>query len=292
MPRSIWKGAVSFGLVHIPVSVVSATRQSGIDFDWLDDRSLDPVGYKRINKTTGKEVPSEHIVKGIEHGKGQYVVLSDEEIHNALPEATRTIDILTFVEAREISILHFEKPYYLAPDKNGEKVYALLRDTLSAAGKVGVANVVMHTKQHLAVIMPLGDALVMNTLRWADEVRSAEDVGLEGLDAKVTKKEVDMAQRLVEDMTEQWDPTQYHDTFKDNVMALVERKLKDGKLEAVAEEPAAEDSGADVIDLTELLRRSLGGKRKDKDEPAPKGKTASRSSSRRSSTTSRTRKAK
>ncbi|KTT24303.1 DNA repair protein [Pseudomonas oryzihabitans] len=289
MPRSIWKGAVSFGLVHIPVSVVSATRQSGIDFDWLDDRSLDPVGYKRINKTTGKEVPSEHIVKGVERGKGQYVVLSDEEIHNALPEATRTIDILAFVEAREISILHFEKPYYLAPDKNGEKVYALLRDTLSAAGKVGVANLVMHTKQHLAVIMPLGDALVLNTLRWADEVRSAEDVGLEGLDAKVTKKEVDMAQRLVDDMTEQWDPAQYHDTFKDNVMSLVERKLKDGKLEAVAEEPAAEDSGADVIDLTELLRRSLGGKRKDKDPEPPKAKSASR---RRSSTASRTRKAK
>ncbi len=291
MPRSIWKGAVSFGLVHIPVSVVSATRQSGIDFDWLDERSLDPVGYKRINKTTGKEVPSEHLVKGIEHGKGKYVVLSEDEIHNALPEATRTIDILTFVEAREISILHFEKPYYLAPDKNGEKVYALLRDTLSAAGKVGVANLVMHSKQHLAVIMPLGDALVLNTLRWADEVRSAEDVGLEGLDAKVSKKEVDMAQRLVDDMTEQWDPEQYHDTFKDNVMALVERKLKDGKLEAVAEEPEAEDSGADVIDLTELLRRSLGGK-KDKAKEAPKSKSSGRSTTRRSPAASRTRKAK
>ncbi|OYT81186.1 MAG: Ku protein [Pseudomonas sp. PGPPP4] len=291
MPRSIWKGAVSFGLVHIPVSVVSATRQSGIDFDWLDERSLDPVGYKRINKTTGKEVPSEHIVKGIEHGKGKYVVLSEDEIHNALPEATRTIDILTFVEAREISILHFEKPYYLAPDKNGEKVYALLRDTLSAAGKVGVANLVMHSKQHLAVIMPLGDALVLNTLRWADEVRSAEDVGLEGLDAKVSKKEVDMAQRLVDDMTEQWDPEQYHDTFKDNVMALVERKLKDGKLEAVAEEPEAEDSGADVIDLTELLRRSLGGK-KDKAKEVPKSKSSGRSTTRRSPAASRTRKAK
>ncbi|KUM42932.1 non-homologous end joining protein Ku [Pseudomonas sp. EpS/L25] len=289
MPRSIWKGAVSFGLVHIPVSVVSATRPSGLDFDWLDDRSLDPVGYKRINKSTGKEVPSEHIVKGIEHGKGQYVVLSDDEIHGALPEATRTIDILAFVEAREISILHFEKPYYLSPDKNGEKVYALLRDTLSAAGKVGVANLVMHTKQHLAVIMPLGDALVLNTLRWADEVRSAEDVGLDGLGAKVTKKEVDMAQRLVDDMTEKWDPAQYHDTFKDNVMALVERKLKDGKLEAVTAEPAAEDSGAEVIDLTELLQRSLGGKGK----ASAKGKTASRAStSRRSSTASRPRKAK
>lgn len=281
MPRAIWKGAISFGLVHIPVSLVSATSSQGVDFDWLDKRSMDPVGYKRINKTTGKEVPSEHIVKGIEHGKGKYVVLSEDEIHNALPEATRTIDILTFVEAREISILHFEKPYYLAPDKNGEKVYALLRDTLSAAGKVGVANLVMHSKQHLAVIMPLGDALVLNTLRWADEVRSAEDVGLEGLDAKVSKKEVDMAQRLVDDMTEQWDPDQYHDTFKDNVMALVERKLKDGKLEAVAEEPEPEDSGADVIDLTELLRRSLGGKQ-DKAKDAPKPKSSGRSTSRRS----------
>ena len=289
MPRSIWKGAISFGLVHIPVSVVSATRPSGLDFDWLDDRSLDPVGYQRINKSTGKEVPSEHIVKGIEHGKGQYVVLSDDEIHGALPEATRTLDILAFVEAREISILYFEKPYYLAPDKHGEKVYALLRDTLSAAGKVGVANLVMHTKQHLAVIMPLGDALVLNTLRWADEVRSAEDVGLEGLGAKVTKKEVEMAQRLVDDMTETWDPAQYHDTFKDNVLALVERKLKDGKLEAVTEAPKDEDSGADVIDLTELLRRSLGSKGK----ASAKDKTTSRASSgRRSSTASRPRKAK
>jgi len=291
MPRSIWKGAVSFGLVHIPVSLVSATRPSGIDFDWLDERSLDPVGYKRINKTTGKEVPSEHIVKGVEQDKGTYVVLSEDEIHKALPEATRTIDILTFVEAREISILHFEKPYYLAPDKNGEKVYALLRDTLSAAGKVGVANLVMHSKQHLAVIMPLGNALVLNTLRWAAEIRSADDVGLEGLDAKVTKKEVAMAQRLVDDMTEQWAPEQYHDTFKDNVMALVERKLKDGKLEAVAAEPEAEDNGADVIDLTELLRRSLGGK-KDKAKDTPKSKGAGRSTSRRSPSAGRTRKAK
>jgi len=234
-------------------------------------------------------VPSAHIVKGIEHGKGQYVVLSDDEIHGALPEATRTLDILAFVEAREISILYFEKPYYLAPDKHGEKVYALLRDTLSAAGKVGVANLVMHTKQHLAVIMPLGDALVLNTLRWADEVRSAEDVGLEGLGAKVTKKEVEMAQRLVDDMTETWDPAQYHDTFKDNVLALVERKLKDGKLEAVTEAPKDEDSGADVIDLTELLRRSLGSKGK----ASAKDKTTSRASSgRRSSTASRPRKAK
>ncbi|GGM01792.1 non-homologous end joining protein Ku [Pseudomonas asuensis] len=263
MPRSIWKGAVSFGLVNIPVSLVSATSSHGIDFDWLDKRSMDPVGYKRVNKNTGKEVSRENIVKGIEHEKGEYVVLSDEEIHNALPEATQTVDILAFVEASEISILHFEKPYFLTPEKHSEKVYILLRETLRRTGKVGVANVVMHTKQHLAVIMPLGDTLVLNTLRWANEVRSAEEVGLDDLDAKVSKREIEMAERLVEDMTESWDPEQYHDTFEENVMKLVERKVREGKLETL-EAPEQEEPKrtADVIDLTELLKRSLSGKHK------------------------------
>ncbi|MBA1247756.1 Ku protein [Pseudomonas luteola] len=291
MPRSIWKGAVSFGLVNIPVSLVSATSSHGIDFDWLDKRSMDPVGYKRVNKNTGKEVSRENIVKGIEHEKGEYVVLSDEEIHNALPEATQTIDILAFVEASEISILHFEKPYFLAPEKHSEKVYILLRETLKRTGKVGVANVVMHTKQHLAVIMPLGDTLVLNTLRWANEVRSAEDVGLEDLDAKVSKREIDMAERLVEDMTESWDPEQYHDTFEDNVMKLVERKVREGKLETLeAPEQEVPKRTADVIDLTELLKRSLRGTRtppENDDEKAQlaKAKPKRTSTTRRSSGT-------
>ncbi|RRW42671.1 Ku protein [Pseudomonas luteola] len=294
MPRSIWKGAVSFGLVNIPVSLVSATSSHGIDFDWLDKRSMDPVGYKRVNKNTGKEVSRENIVKGIEHEKGEYVVLSDEEIHNALPEATQTIDILAFVEASEISILHFEKPYFLSPEKHSEKVYILLRETLKRTGKVGVANVVMHTKQHLAVIMPLGDTLVLNTLRWANEVRSAEDVGLEDLDAKVSKREIDMAERLVEDMTESWDPEQYHDTFEDNVMKLVERKVREGKLETLeAPEQEAPQRTADVIDLTELLKRSLRGTRTppenddEKAQPA-KAKPKRTSTTRRSSGTAST----
>ena len=291
MPRSIWKGAVSFALVNIPVSLVSATSSHGIDFDWLDKRSMDPVGYKRVNKNTGKEVSRENIVKGIEHEQGEYVVLSDEEIHNALPEATQTIDILAFVEASEISILHFEKPYFLSPEKHSEKVYILLRETLKRTGKVGVANVVMHTKQHLAVIMPLGDTLVLNTLRWANEVRSAEDVGLEDLDAKVSKREIDMAERLVEDMTESWDPEQYPDTFEDNVMKLVERKVREGKLETLeAPEQEVPKRTADVIDLTELLKRSLRGTRtppENDDEKAQpsKAKPKRTSTTRRSSGT-------
>ena len=270
MPRTIWKGAVSFGLVHIPVALVPATSRSGIDFDWLDKRSMDRVGYKRINKTTGEDIDSENIVKGVEYEKGHYVVLSDEEIKAAHPEATQTVDIVSFVDAKDISFLYIDTPYYLTPDRRGEKVYALLRETLIQTGKVGIANVVLRNKQHLAVLMPLGKALVMNTLRWADEVRGIEYLELkdEALNADLNKRELDMAKRLVEDMTEEWDPTQFKDTFQDQIMELVETKAREGRLEAVGgPEEAVDRRSADVIDLTELLKRSLAAK------PA-KGKTA------------------
>lgn len=263
MPRTIWKGAVSFGLVHIPVALVPATSRSGIDFDWLDKRSMDRVGYKRVNKTTGEEIDSENIVKGVEYEKGHYVVLSDEEIKAAHPKATQTVDIVSFVDAKDISFLYIDTPYYLTPDRRGEKVYALLRETLIQTGKVGIANVVLRNKQHLAVVMPLGKTLVMNTLRWADEVRGAEYLEMkdEALNADLNKRELDMAKRLVEDMTEEWDPTQFKDTFQDQIMELVETKAREGRLEAVGgPEEAVDRRSADVIDLTELLKRSLAAK--------------------------------
>ncbi|WP_312680166.1 non-homologous end joining protein Ku [Stutzerimonas nitrititolerans] len=267
MPRTIWKGAVSFGLVHIPVALVPATSRSGIDFDWLDKRSMDRVGYKRINKTTGEEIDSENIVKGVEYEKGHYVVLSDEEIKAAHPKATQTVDIVSFVDAKDISFLYIDTPYYLTPDRRGEKVYALLRETLIETGKVGIANVVLRNKQHLAVVMPLGKALVMNTLRWADEVRGVEYLEMkdEALNADLNKRELDMAKRLVKDMTEDWDPTQFKDTFQDQIMELVETKAREGRLEAVGgPEEAVDRRSADVIDLTELLKRSLAAKPKGK----------------------------
>ncbi|WP_312340814.1 non-homologous end joining protein Ku [Stutzerimonas nitrititolerans] len=267
MPRTIWKGAVSFGLVHIPVALVPATSRSGIDFDWLDKRSMDRVGYKRINKTTGEEIDSENIVKGVEYEKGHYVVLSDEEIKAAHPKATQTVDIVSFVDAKDISFLYIDTPYYLTPDRRGEKVYALLRETLIETGKVGIANVVLRNKQHLAVVMPLGKALVMNTLRWADEVRGVEYLEMkdEALNADLNKRELDMAKRLVEDMSEDWDPTQFKDTFQDQIMELVETKAREGRLEAVGgPEEAVDRRSADVIDLTELLKRSLAAKPKGK----------------------------
>ncbi|NHC12108.1 Ku protein [Stutzerimonas degradans] len=263
MPRTIWKGAVSFGLVHIPVALVPATTRTGIDFDWLDKRSMDRVGYKRINKTTGEDIDSENIVKGIEYEKGHYIVLSDDEIKAAHPKATQTVDIVAFVDAKDISFLYIDTPYYLTPDRRGEKVYALLRETLIQTGKVGIANVVLRNKQHLAVVMPLGKALVMNTLRWADEVRGVEYLELkdEALDPDLAERELEMAKRLVEDMSEKWKPEQYKDTFQNQIMDLVEKKVREGKLEAVGgPEEAVDRRGADVIDLTELLKRSLAAK--------------------------------
>ena len=263
MPRAIWKGAISFGLVHIPVSLVSATSAQGVDFDWLDKRSMDPVGYKRINKTTGKEVTKEHIVKGVAYEKGRYVVLSEEEIRSAHPKSTQTIEIIAFVASDQIPLQNIDTPYFLAPDKRGGKVYALLRETLKKTRKVALANVVLHTKQHLAALMPLESALVLVMLRWPAEVRSLDELEL-GSDVtkpSLAKGELDMAKRLVEDMSADWQPDDYRDSFQEKIMALVAKKAKAGKIEDVeSQEGGEERKSADVIDLTELLKRSLAGK--------------------------------
>ncbi|MCP2053096.1 UNVERIFIED_ORG: DNA end-binding protein Ku [Pseudomonas fluorescens] len=263
MPRAIWKGAISFGLVHIPVSLVSATSSQGVDFDWLDKRSMDPVGYKRINKTTGKEVTKDNIVKGVAFEKGRYVVLSEDEIRSAHPKSTQTIEIIAFVAADQIPLQNIDTPYFLAPDKRGGKVYALLRETLKKTAKVALANVVLHTKQHLAALMPLESALVLVMLRWPAEVRSLDELEL-GSDVtkpSLAKGELDMAKRLVEDMSADWQPDEYRDSFQEKIMALVAKKAKAGKVEDVESQAGSEErKSADVIDLTELLKRSLAGK--------------------------------
>jgi DNA end-binding protein Ku len=277
--RVLWKGAISFGLVHIPVGLHSATSESGVDFDWLDKRSMDPVGYKRINKRTGKEITKENIVKGVEYEDGQYVVLSEEEIKSAYPKTTQTIEIESFVPNTEIPFVYLERPYYVAPINKGQKVYALLRDTLLKTQRVGIARVIIQTKQHLAVLVPSGPVLVLNLLRWGADIRSLEELDLPPVGAKaagLSDKELAMAKQLVDDMTGKWDPEQFTDSFKDDIMALVKRKAKEGKLENVVqpeegEEPEAR-SGAKIIDLTELLQRSLrkGGGDAPKAKPAAK----------------------
>ncbi|HVR50784.1 MAG TPA: Ku protein [Pseudorhodoferax sp.] len=264
MLRAIWKGAISFGLVHVPVGLYPASRETGIDFDWLDKRSMDPVGYKRVNKRTGREIGKEHIVKGIKQEDGDYVVLSDAQIKDAYPKSTQTIEIEAFVTAAEISFVLLERPYYLEPLGKGEKVYALLREAMAAAGVIGIARVVMHSKEHLAVLVPMGPALMLNTIRWASEIRPQEDLKLPAAGKGALKPpELQMARQLIADMTVPWQPEDYADHFADAIHALVQRKLAAGDTQQVTPLEATPEStqGSNVIDLTELLAKSLAGRR-------------------------------
>ncbi len=260
-PRVLWKGAISFGLVHIPVALYPASRDSGIDFDWLDRRSMDPVGYRRINKKTGEEIAREDIVKGIEYQSGRYVVLSDDEIRAAYPRTTQTIEIESFVPAGAIPDVFLERPYYVAPVEHGAKVYALLREALRRTGRIGVARLVIQTKQHLAALMPAGAGLLIDLLRWDADIRPWNDLPLPPEDAKeagVTERELAMAEQLVESMSGDWQPQQFRDSFKDEIMRLVERKIAAGDTESTAAAPLEEaPPDADVLDLTDLLQRSL-----------------------------------
>ena len=282
MARSMWKGAISFGLVHIPVEMYAAVDNKGLDLTMLDRRDFSPVGFKRYNKGNHKEVSWDDIVKGYEYAPGEYVVLSDEDLRRANPEATQTIDILAFVDAEEVPLIYYEQPYYLAPGKGGDKVYALLRETLRKAGKIGIANVVIRVKQHLAALVCVGDTIVLNTLRYADEIRETEALKIPGKTGRtaVNDKELKMAMALVQGMSEDWDPEQYHDTYREDVMAMVEKKVKAKQTKTITmPEPEKEkrESGK-VIDLVALLQASLGKKPAkaasadddDDDEPPPR----------------------
>lgn len=284
MPHSLWKGAISFGLVHIPVALYPASREDAIDFDWLDSRSMDPVGYKRINKRTGKEITKENIVKGVKYEDDRYVVLSDDEIKRAYPKTTQTIEIEAFVRAQDIPFVHLERPYYLAPIAKGEKVYALLRETLLASKRIGIARVVIQTKEHLAALIPVGPALMLNTLRWPSEIRPWDELKLPAEGAKaagLSDRELSMASQLVDDMSADFDPKLYSDKFRDAVMALIETKAQAGQLSEVKSlESADTGTTSNVIDLTELLKRSLnkgGGAAK---KAAPKKTAAKKTTAR------------
>jgi DNA end-binding protein Ku len=298
MARSLWKGAISFGLVHIPVEMYSAVRENALDLTMLDRRDFSPVGFKRYNKGNDKEVTWDDIVKGYEYTDGEYVVLSEEDLRRANPEATQTIDILAFVDAEQVPLLYYEQPYYLAPGKGGDKVYALLRETLRTAGKIGIANVVIRVKQHLCALVCVGDVIVMNTLRYSDEIRDTDDLKIPSSSAKtaaISDKELKMAMALVEGMSEEWKPEQYHDTYREDVLALVEKKVKAKETKTITmpgKEKAPASSG-NVIDLVALLQQSLGKKPagktmaandeddaeevEDDDKPAPKRKAPAKS---------------
>ncbi|PND35273.1 Ku protein [Achromobacter pulmonis] len=284
MPRTIWKGAISFGLVHVPIVVHAATRPQRLDFDWIDRRDDAPVGYQRINKRTGKPVASEDIVKGYEYEKGEYVYMNDEDFKRANVAATQTVEIQGFVDAAEVPIYYYDTPYYLAPDRRGEKGYVLLREVLRQAGRLGLARVVLHTRQYLCALLPQGDALMLITLRYAGEILSADDLDLPaGKTAAPAARERDMALRLVEEMTGPWDPQAYRDDYREDLLAAIEKKIKAGRTHVLAE---AEDGAkapresAKVIDLMSLLKQSIeqrGGARKaPAKRAAPKKKPAAK----------------
>ena len=265
MPRVVWKGAITFGLVHIPVNLYPGSTASALDFDLLDKRDFAPIGYRRVNKRTGKEVGLDDTVKGYEYEDGRYVVMSEEDFKRANVKATQTVDIQAFVDAAEIPAYHFDTPYYLEPGKRGEKGYALLRETLRKTGRVGVANVVLRARQHLAVVMPVDRLLLLNTLRFAGEIRPVSKLRLPGLNLKqlgVSSKEMEMAARLVGDMTERWKPEAFKDTYRSDLLARIRQKVKTRKTHEVTEPAAGEAPrrSAEVIDLMAALRKSLDRK--------------------------------
>jgi DNA end-binding protein Ku len=258
--HAIWKGSIDFGLVNIPVGVYSAEAPDQVSFDLLDKRDFARVRYRRVNEKTGEEVPWSEIVKGYEYAKDEYVALSDQDFARANIEATQTIEITDFVDAVEVSPVYYDRPYYLAPQKSGRRAYALLREVLSKTGKVGIAKVVIRTRQHLAMLLADGQRLILNLLRFPHELRdySGLDLPKSGMNASVSNQEVKMAERLVETMEGKWNPEKYHDEYHDDLMKIIDKKIKSGKTKVIeSTAPARPRERGKVIDIMHLLQQSV-----------------------------------
>lgn len=260
MATNVWKGSISFGLLNIGVALKSAQEDKSVSFAMLDGKDHSRIKFQRVNAETGREVPYKRIVKGYEYKKGQYVIMTDKDFEAANPKATQTFDIEDFVSLEEIDPLLFDKPYYVVPQKNNEKGYVLLRDVLAKTKSVAVGKMVMHTKQHLAMIMAREDFLVLEMLRFAHEVREISEVDYYeevDLKKKYSPKEFEMAKALVTGMTTSWDPEKYQDTYYDDIMKIINKKIKEGddyQIEAPKKEKAV---SANVVDLLPLLKKSL-----------------------------------
>jgi DNA end-binding protein Ku len=272
VPSTIWTGSISFGLVNIPVSLVTAEQRDDLDFTLLDKRDSSPIGYQKISKRTGKPVPGDRIVRGVEQTNGRYVVVSDTDLRRASPERTQRIDILAFVEATAIPPLYFDRPYYLEPARGGERGYALFREALRRSGKLAVASVVVKTRQHLAAVLVYDRVLVLDVLRYASELRDPAKLRVPGTMLKalrISDRELKMAERLVAEMTEDWDPKKYHDEYRDELLAFIKKRGRAGQLNSApaTEEKRATRKRADVIDIAELLKRSLAKTGEDRRRP-------------------------
>ena len=259
MARALWKGSISFGLVEIPVSLVSGTSDEGdISFVQVDRRNMARVGYKRVNKETGEEVPWGDIVRGFEYEPDEYVILTDADLKQANVKASRTVDIVAFVSQDEIDPMFYDKPYYLEPVKKDSKSYALLRSVLEKSGKVGIAKVVLRTREYLAAMLVRRGVLVLNLMRYPAEIRDVKDIDVPE-DVKVSPAELKMAERLVDDMTEKWNPKPFKDEYREDVMKMIEKRIKAGMTKTIVSSEEEEEAAprTEIRDLMPLLKKSL-----------------------------------
>ena len=284
MPRALWKGSISFGLVNIPIELHTAVRNHRPKFRLLHAKDKSPVRFERVCVRDGHPVAWEDLVKGYEYAKGRFVVLTKEDFQAAAVEKTRTVEIIDFVQAEAIDDRFFETPYYLVPAKGGERAYALLREAIRESGRIGIAKFILRDAQHLAAVEAIEHAIVLSVMRFADELVDAAQFDFP-IASGVRKQELDMAKALVDSLAADWDPSKYTDQYRENLMRIIQGKMK-GK--EVVLEPGAEPRQAEVVDLMERLRRSLeqsgGGK-----APAAKARSKSRGAAKRGRTRKRAR---
>ncbi|AKC88271.1 Ku protein [Pseudoxanthomonas suwonensis] len=276
MARPIWTGTLSFGLLNVPVSLMPGERRTDLQFRMLDSRDRKPVRYERVNADTGEEVPWKDVVKAFEYDKGSYVVLEEEDIKAAAPESHETVEVEAFVDATEIDPRFYEKPYVLVPAKKAEKGYVLLRETLRGSGRVGIARVVIRTREYLAAVLPQGDALVLELLRYPQELVDPADYPLPAgkpSDYRISAKELQMAEQLIDSMSGKWAPGDYKDEFRERLQAIIRKRIKSkGGTARIEDEPEApEETTTNVVDFMSLLQKSLAAKQR-----TPAKKTAAR----------------
>jgi DNA end-binding protein Ku len=290
MARPIWTGTLSFGLLNVPIRLMTAERRIDLHFRMLDQRNNQPVRYERVNAESGEEVPWKDIVKAYEYSKGNYVVLEESDIKNAAPETHETVEIDSFIDADALTPAYFEKPYFLVPGKKAEKGYVLLRETLKRTGKIGIARVVIRTREYLCAVMPQDEALLLILLRFPQELVSAEEYALPDkpvADYRISDRELEMAGELIESMAGKFKPENYRDEFRDRLTAVIEQRLKSKGITTALEEeePAHANATTNVVDFMSLLKKSIENKQRTpargEGEPAAKKPAAKKAAAKK-----------
>lgn len=270
MPRPIWKGYITFGLVNIPVILYSAETKFDINFKLLDSRDHSRIRYVRVNEQTGEEVPWEEVTKGYEYDDHNYVLLDDKELKEIAGEHSKTINIETFVDAKEVNCMNFDKPYYLVPDKKGDKGYVILRQTLLNTKKIGISKVIIHTREYLSALMPYENALVLNLLHYQQELKKPSEFELPEGDLKtykITPKEMEVAKQLVDSMTTKWKPEEYHDNYREALQKWIDKKIHHQK--PVKSKSKKIQATSNVVNFVDLLKKSLKNKKTPANRKAP-----------------------